>query len=335
MGRGRAPAGEARPPEEGWMKLDEVRRVAVVGAGIMGHGIAQTLAVGGYRVTLNDLNDGILATAMERVRCNLDLFVANGFITVEQSQAAMGRMETNSNLESAAGDVDIVIEAVKEDIEVKRGLFNRLDDICDARTVLASNSSSLLISDFASGTKRQDRCVLVHWYNPPHIVPAVEIVRGRFTSDETVDLMYDLLKKVRKLPIRVNKEIPGYLLNRIQMAMVRECWYLWQAGVASAEDIDLAVKGSLGFRLASIGPLVTNDLGGEDTISAVANYLFPLISDAHTPPEKYLEMVKAGNYGMKTGKGFFEHTKEEWEAIVAKRDREFLQRLKLLYWEQE
>lgn len=317
------------------MKLDEVRRIAVVGAGIMGHGIAQTLAVGGYQVTLSDLTDAILATAMGRVRTNLDLFVANGFITEAEARAAIERIATNSNLENAVADVDIVIEAVKEDIEVKRALFSRLDAMCADRTVLASNSSSLLISDFASGTKRQDRCVLAHWYNPPHIVPAVEIVRGRFTSDETVDLMYDLLKKVRKLPIRVNKEIPGYLLNRIQMAMVRECWYLWQAGVASAEDIDLAVKGSLGFRLASIGPLVTNDLGGEDTISAVAQYLFPLISDAHTPPDKYIEMVQAGNYGMKTGKGFFEHTKEEWEAIVAKRDREFLQRLKHLYWDQD
>lgn len=317
------------------MKLDEVRHVAVVGAGIMGHGIAQTLATGGYRVTLNDLNASVLAFAMERVQKNLDLFIENGFLTETDARAAIGRIDTEPDLARAVADVDIVVEAVKEDIQVKRDMFNRLDTLCAERTILASNSSSLLISEFASETKRQDRCVLVHWYNPPHIVPAVEIVRGARTSDETVDLMYALLKKVRKLPIRVNKEIPGYLLNRIQMAMVRECWYLWQAGVASAEDIDLAVKGSLGFRLASIGPLITNDLGGNDTIRAVADYLFPLISDAHAPPEKYLEMVEAGHYGMKTGKGFFEYTREEWDAIIEKRDREFLHRLKHLYWDPE
>ncbi len=317
------------------MKLDEVRHISVVGAGIMGHGIAQTLATGGYAVTLNDLNDSILASAMKRVRKNLDLFIENGFITEAEARAAIDRISTEPDLARAVGDVDIVIEAVKEDIEVKKELFNRLDTVCAERTVLASNSSSLLISEFASETKRQARCVLVHWYNPPHIVPAVEIVRGTHTSDETVDLMYALLKRVRKLPIRVNKEIPGYLLNRIQMAMVRECWYLWQAGVASAEDIDLAVKGSLGFRLASLGPLVTNDLGGHDTICTVAKYLFPLISDAHTPPEKYLAMVEAGNFGMKTGKGFFDYTSQEWDAIIEKRDREFLHRLKHLYWNPE
>jgi len=147
-------------------------------------------------------------------------------------------------------------------------------------------------------------------------------------------LMYDLLKKVRKLPIRVNKEIPGYLLNRIQMALAREAWYLWQAGVASAEDIDLAVKGSLGFRLASIGPLLTSDLGGQDTWSAVATYLFPLISDAHVPPENYLKMIRAGNLGLKTGKGFYDYTDAQWKAVIEKRDLEFLQRLKLLYWDQ-
>jgi len=226
----------------------------------------------------------------------------------------------------------VVIEAVKEDIELKRELYTRLDALCPKRTILASNSSSLLISDFASGTGRQDRVVLVHWFNPPHIVPAVEIIKGLHTSQETADLMYDLLKKVKKLPVRINKEIPGYLLNRIQMALAREAWYLWKAGVASAEDIDLAVKGSLGFRLASIGPLLTSDLGGQDTWHAIARYLFPLISDAHTPPDEYLDMVEQGNLGAKSGKGFYSHTKKEWDAIIEQRDKEFLQRLKALYW---
>jgi 3-hydroxybutyryl-CoA dehydrogenase len=174
--------------------------------------------------------------------------------------------------------------------------------------------------------------VLTHWFNPPHIVPAVEIVRGKFTSDETVNLMYDLLKKVKKLPIRVNKEIPGYLLNRIQFAMLREVWFLWREGIASAEDIDLAVKGSLGFRLASIGPLITSDLGGQDTFCTVAKYLLPLLDDSHVPPDSYVSMVESGRLGLKTGRGFFDYSNEEWEAIIEKRDKEFLQRLKMLYW---
>ena len=314
------------------MKLADVSSISVIGAGIMGHGIAQVFAVGGYNVCLNDVSPELLSRAMARIRENLRIFNENGFITAQEADAAYAHIRTEPDLRTSVRNADIVIEAIKEDIELKRALFNRLDEMCPERTVLASNSSSLLISDFASGTSRQDRVVLVHWYNPPHIVPAVEVIRGAHTSQETADLVYDLLKKVKKLPIRINKEIPGYLLNRIQMALAREAWYLWQAGVASAEDIDLAVKGSLGFRLASIGPLLTSDLGGQDTWCAVASYLFPLISDAHVPPESYLKMVEAGNLGLKTGKGFYDYTEEEWKAVIEKRDKEFLQRLKSLYW---
>jgi len=314
------------------MRLEDVRSVAVVGAGIMGHGIAQTLAMAGYNVALNDMNKDFLDAGMARIRVNLDLFAENDFITPGEADAAMARVTAEPDLEKAVADVDIVFEAVKEDIEVKRALFNRLDAICPERTILASNSSALLVSEFASGTSRQDRVLLAHWYNPPHIVPAVEVIRGTYTSDETANLVYDLLKKAKKMPVRINKEIPGYLLNRIQLAMLRECWYLWQAGIASVEDIDIAVKGSLGFRLASIGPLITNDLGGNDTICAIGKYLLPFLSDAHEPPEAYVKMVEEGNFGHKSGKGFYDYTPEQWEEVIAKRDKEFLQRLKTLYW---
>jgi len=314
------------------MKLSEVHRISVVGAGIMGHGIAQTMATGGYDVCLNDISAEVLQRALERVRSNLRIFVDNGFITSQDAERALARISPEPDIKQAVKDADIVIEAVKEDIEVKREVFNRLGAVCKPTAVLASNSSSLLISDFASDTPGQDRVVLTHWFNPPHIVPTVEIIRGKFTSDETVDLMYDLLKKVKKLPARINKEIPGYLLNRIQFAMLREVWYLWREGIASAEDIDLAVKGSLGFRLASIGPLITSDLGGQDTFCAVAKYLLPLLDDSHAPPDAYVSMVESGHLGLKTGKGFFDYSNEEWEAIIEKRDKEFLQRLKTLYW---
>lgn len=315
------------------MRLEDVRSISIIGAGIMGHGIAQVFALGGYDVCLNDAAPDAPDKAMVRIRENLRIFKENEFVTEEEANAAYARISTEADLESSVRNADIVIEAIKEDAALKQELFEKLDAMCPQHTILASNSSSLLISEFASTVKRQDKVVLAHWYNPPHIVPAVEVIRGVGTSNETAELMYDILKKVRKLPVRINKEIPGYLLNRIQMAMVREAWYLWQAGVASAEDIDLAVKGSIGFRLASIGPLLTSDLGGQDTFCAVSKYLFPLISDAHVPPEDYVKMVEAGNLGMKTGKGFYSHTKEEWDAIIEKRDREFLQRLKNLYWE--
>jgi 3-hydroxybutyryl-CoA dehydrogenase len=159
----------------------------------------------------------------------------------------------------------------------------------------------------------------------------VEVIKGHKTSDETADLLYELLEKVGKQPVRILKEIPGYLVNRIQMAMLREVWSLWEQGVATAEDIDRAVKGSFGFRLASIGPLLTNDLGGNDTNYRVARYLLPLINSSQEPPDGLRKMVEAGDLGTKTGRGFFQHNQDEWQGIIAQRDREFLKRLKCLY----
>jgi len=314
------------------MKLEDVRSIAVVGAGIMGHGIAQTMAMAGYDVALNDVSKDFLDVGMARIRANLDLFAENGFITADEADAAMARVTAEPDITKAAGDVDVVFEAVKEDVEVKRELFNRLDAICHERTILASNTSAILLSEFSSGVARQDKVLIAHWWNPPHIVPTVEVVRGNKTSEETFTLVYDLLKKAKKMPVRVNKEIPGHLGNRVQLALLRECWYMWQAGVASAEDIDICVKGSLGFRMASIGPLLTNDLGGNDTICAVGQYLLPYLSGAEEPPDAYVKMVEEGNYGYKSGKGFYDYTPEQWKEVIDKRDREFLQRLKNLYW---
>ena len=314
------------------MRLEDVRRITVVGAGIMGRGIAQTFAAAGYDVKLNDLSSDILAAASDRVKTNLGTLTEYGFVQPGEVAGILARIRTTTDLADAVRDADVVIEAIVEDFESKRLLFNRLDSLCPDRTILASNSSSLLISEFAAETKRQDRVILTHWFNPPHIVPTVEIIPGHMTSPETYELIYELHRKVGKLAIRIRKEIPGYLVNRIQMAMLREVWWLWEQEIASAEDIDLAVKGSFGFRLASIGPLLTNDLGGNDTNYKVSRYLLPLINNSTEPPEAFRRMVEDGRYGQKTGQGFFAHSTEEWNSIIEKRDKEFLQRLKMLYW---
>jgi len=313
------------------MKLEDVRNVSVIGAGIMGHGIAQTYALGGYQVSINDVSDSLLDNAMGHIRADLDVLVDEALISQDEVNDALCRITTSSDLEKVVCDADFVTEAIIEDSEAKRRLFDQLDVLCPPRTILASNSSSLLISDFASGISRQDKVILTHWFNPPHIVPAVEIIRGRETSDETAELVYALLKKVGKMPVRILKEIPGYLVNRIQMAMIREVWYLWEQGIASPEDIDLAVKGSFGFRLASIGPLLTADMAGIDTYYRVTKYLFPLLNDSDEPPLTIRKMVENGELGAKSGKGFFDHSQEEWNKIIKRRDKEFLRRLKALY----
>jgi len=313
------------------MITEDIRTTAVVGAGIMGHGIAQTLAMAGYTVHVTDVNKAALQSTVARVDRNLAQFVEAGIVSADDVPSILARIHIAGSLEEAVHDADVVIEAAAEDPEVKRVLFNQLDSCCPERTILASNSSSLLISEFASETNRQDRCILTHWINPPHIVPAVEVIPGGFTSQHTSDTICEMLQRAGKVPVRVRKEIPGYLVNRIQMAMFREVWALWGEGVASAADLDQAVKCSFGFRLPTIGPLLANDLAGTDTTYAIARRLLPDLDASPEPTAAFGAMIKAGDYGEKTGRGFYERNAEEWSAIIEHRDRELLARLKCLY----
>ncbi|MCL6612365.1 MAG: 3-hydroxyacyl-CoA dehydrogenase family protein [Peptococcaceae bacterium] len=318
------------------MAPEDIKKIAVIGSGLMGHGIGLTYALAGYSVALNDVSDAILDNAVDHIRHNLETFHENQLIKKEQIGETLSRISTTTDLEKAVRDADFVTEAIVEDTGAKKKLFHTLDALCPPRTILASNTSSLLISEFGSGTKREDRQVITHWFNPPHIVPVVEIVRGPKTSDETVDITYALLKKAGKFPVRVLKEIPGFLVNRVQSAAIREVWSLWEQGVASVEDIDLAIRGSFGFRLASLGPLQICDLGGLDLWYRVGQNLMKVIDRSTEPSPAVKEKVERGELGLKTGKGFYtydsDYSKAGWDQVVKKRDREFIQRLKNLYW---
>jgi len=317
------------------IKTEDIKNIAVVGAGLMGHGICMNFALAGYKVTLNDVNETILKNAIDHIKSNLLFFHDNGLVEKDQVDEAISRVEISSRLEEAVRNADFVTEAIVEDIDVKSRLFKLLDEYCPGHAIIASNTSSLLISQFGSGTKREDRQVITHYFNPPHIVPVVEVVKGDKTSDETVEITCGLLKKAGKFPVRVRRELPGFLVNRVQTAMIREVWSLWEQGVADAEEIDLAIKGSLGFRLASLGPLQICDLGGLDLWYKVNTNLLPQINSSTTPPHSVKEKVDKGELGLKTGKGFYDYStnyfKKDWDEIVIKRDQEFIQRLKLLY----
>jgi len=320
------------------MKLEDIRKIGVIGAGIMGHGIALTYALGGYQVTIQDRRETILSNAMRQIRNSLATFADNGLIAQNTIEETLSRITTTNKLEEAVKEVDFVTETIAEDVEMKRQVFTDLDALCPGRTILASNTSSLLLKDFASQCKRRDKILLTHWMNPPHIVPAVEVVRGKETSGETVDVIYNLLKRVKKLPVKISREIPGFIINRVQLGLIREIWSLWQQGIASAEDIDLAVSGSIGFRLAAIGPLRTCDFGGLDLWHNIARRLLEVISDAHEPPGELEKMVASGSLGLKSGKGFFDYNinyfEEGQDESIKLRDKKFIQLLKLLYLEE-
>jgi 3-hydroxybutyryl-CoA dehydrogenase len=314
------------------MKLSQIKNITVVGSGIMGHGIAQTFALGGYEVTLNDISDELLNKAIQQIRSNLNTFVEFGITTSEGVTEALSRIKTSKNLKEAARESDFVVEAVSELMDLKKRIVKELDETCPPHTIIASNTSGLSLTEMVSEIRRQDQAIIAHWYNPPHIIPVVEIVKGQYTSDQTVDLVYQLLMSIGKKPVKILKEVPGFLGNRLQFALYREALYCLKEGIASAEDIDMAVKGSYGFRLPTLGPLETSDFGGLDTYLHIAEYLFKEIDRSTEPPEFLRKMVRQGKLGVKTGEGFFRYTTEEAEKKIKERDRQFLQRLKCLYF---
>ena len=315
--------------------VNDIRNISIIGAGTMGYGIGLTFALCGYNVTLNDCEKTSLNKAIWQTKESLYALNENGIVNRKTFHETMSRINTEIVLRSAVKNADFVIETAVEDLDVKTRIFNDLDILCPQHTILASNTSSLLLRNFTSHCSRKDKVLLTHWMNPAHIIPVVEVMGIEETSDLTIELICNLLKAVHKVPIRILKEYQGLVVNRVQAAMIREVLSLWEQGVSSPEDIDQAIRGSFGFRLAVIGPLETLDYGGLDIWYSLANNLFSVISDAHRPPIVLKKLVKEGNLGFKTGKGFFayENSKQysKKEGTIRNRDNKFIQLLKLLY----
>ena len=300
------------------MELSDVCQVGVVGGGTMGFGIAINFALGGYRTIICDLNDEVLEQSMANIRSALNLFVEEELITEKQAENTLDRITTTTDLTEIAKDSDFITEAIVERSQHKRELFNKLDNLCPCHTILASNTSGLVLSDFGSDVERQDKLVITHYFAPPHIVPGVEVAKGPGTSDETYDITCDLMKRARKIPIRLRKELPGYLLNRLQEAMGREALRLWAEGMATAEDIELGVVSTFGFRMPHEGPLRHYDLAGI--------WKWPV--DIRRPRGMENEKIKAR---LAEGTPWFVDP-EKFDEALEKRDREYIRRLKELYW---
>jgi 3-hydroxybutyryl-CoA dehydrogenase len=299
------------------MNLRDIQRIGVVGAGTMGHGIAINFALAGYRVLISDVSEAVLDEAQERIRAALDLFVGERLVSRQRADGAASLI-AGTGLEELARQCDFVTEAIVDRSSDKRALFNRLDALCPPQTIFASNTSSLVLSDFGSDVKRQDKIVLTHYFAPPHIVPGVEVAKGPGTSDETYELTCELMTAARKVPIRLQKERPGYLLNTIQRALSQAATDLWAEGMASAEDIELGIISTFGFRMPHEGPMKHYDLAG----------LWRWPEDVRGSWASANEQMKQR---LANGRPWFIDPSHFDEALEA-RDREYARRLKALYW---
>jgi len=314
------------------MKQDTgISRVAVLGLGTMGHGIAQTFALAGYEVACFDESASTRGSLTERVSANLAAFVAAGLVASQQIEPTLARLHLAETEAEAVAGVQFVTEAVPEDLEVKRTLFLRLEQITPAETILASNSSSLPISQSGSLLQHPERALVTHWFNPPHLTPVVEVVPSPRTNERVVAATLRLLQDIGKLPIRLRRELPGFLVNRVQVAIQREVWDLVDQGVASPEEIDAAIRGTIGFRFAALGPLEIHDFAGLDIQLTTYRNLVPEIRGDTMPPAVIEQLAANGRLGIKTGQGFYNYPPERLNARRTRRDLLLLKLWKLLY----
>ncbi|GHJ24594.1 3-hydroxyacyl-CoA dehydrogenase family protein [Streptomyces albus] len=280
------------------------KKLAVIGAGLMGSGIAQVSAQAGWDVTLRDVTDEALTRGTDAIKASYDKFVSKGKLAAEDAEAALGRITTTTDLDAAA-DADVVVEAVFEKIEVKREIFAALDKLVGDETVLASNTSAIPITKIAAATGRPERVVGTHFFSPVPMMALCELVRGHKTSDETLATARRFAESVGKTCVVVNRDVAGFVTTRLISALVVEAATLYESGVASAEDIDTACK--LGFGHA-MGPLATADLTGVDILLHATENIYTESQDGKfAPPELMRRMVDAGDLGRKSGQGFYSH----------------------------
>ena len=285
-------------------------RIAVVGAGLMGHGIAQAFALAGHEVTITDAMMASLASVPERILANLR--------ELGDDEGALERVHPSPDWVATLRDADFVVEAVPEDLPLKRRVFDQIESAARPDAILATNTSVIPISKIMGGLNDKSRALGTHWWNPPYLVPLVEVIGTRWTSPETIERTIALLAAAGKTPVHVKKDVPGFVGNRLQHALWREAIALIESGICDAETVDTVIKASFGLRLAVLGPLENADLVGTDLTLAIHQTVLPAI-DSRPGPSPHLEaLVASGKRGFKSGEGFRSWTAEAQAALRAR-----------------
>ena len=307
------------------MDIEDIKKIGVVGAGTMGAGVAEIFVRFGYTVILYNRSQAGMERALERFQSK---------VPVEPTPIETGADATGAKIYithdlTTLAQVDLISESIAENLEVKQDIFRKIDEICDARTLFTTNTSGLSISQIATAVSHPERFAGVHFFNPPEIVPAVEVIKGETTSEATCEVLIDLLKQMQKQPILVQKDVPGFVASRLQFAVVREALHLVEEGIASPADVDAVMKHGLGLRWALLGPLEIADLGGLDIFNTVGSYVAESLSNATDSPKVLQDLVAAGKLGAKTGSGFYDYPPGKASALTEERDEKLLEILKL------
>jgi 3-hydroxybutyryl-CoA dehydrogenase len=303
--------------------------VGIIGAGTMGHGIAQCFAVKGWQVRLYDVNREVLDSAPARIRSNMELFVEVEWAQPESVEAALRNIALYEDLPLTVRDLGLVIETVSEQLDLKRRLFAELEKLTSPETILCTNTSALSITSISRELKHPERVLGTHFWNPPHILPCVEVIKSETTSDRVFEEVVSLLAGLGKEPVRVLRDVPGFVGNRMQHALQREAMYLVDQGIAAPEEVDRVVKFGFGLRLALMGPLERSDWGGLDITYQVQKYLLPYLCNDTIPSSLLARKVAAGELGAKTGQGWFDWPEEKKTRAIKERDRRLIELIRL------
>ena len=312
--------------------MSNFKHISVAGAGTMGASLAQTFALFGYEVKVFDIYETALKKAQRLVDLNQETWIKQGIVTQTQSDALKQKIHYTHELQDLK-DSDFLIEAILENLEVKHKFWKEVSALVRPDAILCSNTSGLSITAIAEAVEHPERFAGMHWMNPPHIIPLIEVIQAKLTSDETIQVVYDFALELKKKPVKV-KDAPSFVLNRIQQAILREALYIVQEGIATPEGVDDVMKYALGFRYAAFGPFEICDLGGLDIHNNISKYTFPDLCDAKEPFGLIKDCVDNNNLGVKTGKGFYDYSNGRDAEVIRYRDTMFTKLAKTLFEEE-
>ncbi|MDD5922729.1 MAG: 3-hydroxyacyl-CoA dehydrogenase family protein [Eubacteriales bacterium] len=307
------------------IQAEDIKTIAIAGTGVMGSSMAQIFAQYGYDVILYGRHQESMDKGCRMIELSQETLVLRGELTKDASDKLVSRIRFSKPGDiNVFGEADFVVENVTESLEAKQNFWKDCSEAAKPDAVLTTNTSGLSITKIAEAVKSPKRFCGMHFWNPPHIIPLIEVIRGDKTDEEAADITYALSEKIGKKPIHVRKDAPGFIGNRLQFALLREALYIKEQGVGDFEDIDRCMKYGPGFRYACLGPFEVADFGGLDTFHHISSYLWEDLSDAKKPYGLFDELYKQGKFGVKSGSGFYDYSGGKGEKAMGERDEKYL-----------